>query len=154
MKVEFINPFIVSLKNVISTMAQIDLQSEKPVKKVDEIARGDVSGIIGMIGPQVKGSMAITFDAKLAKNIMRNMLGESIETLDDQVRDMVGEMTNMICGGAKNALSDQNYEFELATPVIVSGVDHTIQHKVDGPKIILTFSSEQGNAYLEICFDN
>ncbi len=154
MKVEFINPFIVSLKNVISTMAQIDLQSEKPTKKVDEMARGDVSGIIGMIGPQVKGSMAITFDTKLAKNIMQNMLGEAAESLDDEVRDMVGEMTNMICGGAKNALSDQNYEFELATPVIVSGADHTIQHKVDGPKIILTFSSEQGNAYLEICFDN
>lgn len=154
MKVEFINPFIVSLKNVISTMAQIDLQSEKPAKKVDEMARGDVSGIIGMIGPQVKGSMAITFDTKLAKNIMQNMLGEAAESLDDEVRDMVGEMTNMICGGAKNALSDQNYEFELATPVIVSGADHTIQHKVDGPKIILTFSSEQGNAYLEICFDN
>jgi chemotaxis protein CheX len=153
-KVEFINPFIVSLKNVISTMAQIDLQSEKPAKKVDEMARGDVSGIIGMIGPQVKGSMAITFDTKLAKNIMQNMLGEAAESLDDEVRDMVGEMTNMICGGAKNALSDQNYEFELATPVIVSGADHTIQHKVDGPKIILTFSSEQGNAYLEICFDN
>jgi chemotaxis protein CheX len=153
-KVEFINPFIVSLKNVISTMAQIDLQSEKPTKKVDEMARGDVSGIIGMIGPQVKGSMAITFDTKLAKNIMQNMLGEAAESLDDEVRDMVGEMTNMICGGAKNALSDQNYEFELATPVIVSGADHTIQHKVDGPKIILTFSSEQGNAYLEICFDN
>ena len=74
MKVEFINPFIVSLKNVISTMAQIDLQTEKPVQKLDEIARGDVSGIIGMIGPQVKSSMAITFDAKLAKNIMQNML--------------------------------------------------------------------------------
>jgi chemotaxis protein CheX len=152
-KVEFVNPFIVSLKNVISTMAQIDLESQKPAKKTDELARGDVSGIIGMIGPQIRGSMAITFDHDLAKSIMENMLGEEIETLDDEVRDMVGEMTNMICGGAKNSLSDQNYQFEMATPVIVSGKDHTIAHKVDGPKLILTFTSEQGNAYLEICFD-
>ncbi|MGB3725869.1 MAG: chemotaxis protein CheX [Glaciecola sp.] len=154
MNVEFINPFITSLKNVISTMAQINLHTEKPQRKRDELARGDVSGIIGMIGPQVKGSMAITFDHNLAANIMKNMLGEDVQSIDDEVRDMVGEMTNMICGGAKNALADQNYQFEMATPVIVSGADHTIQHKVDGPKIILTFSSQSGNAYLEICFDN
>lgn len=135
-------------------MAQIDLQSEKPQKKVDEFARGDVSGIIGMIGPQVRGSMAITFDQKLAASIMETMLGETISELDEEVRDMVGEMTNMICGGAKNALAEQNYQFEMATPVIVSGHNHTIAHKVDGPKIILSFFSNKGNAYLEISFDN
>lgn len=134
-------------------MAQINLKSQKPQKKQDEIARGDVSGIIGMIGPQVKGSMAITFDTALASNIMKNMLGENFDEIDENVRDMVGEMTNMICGGAKNALSEQSYQFEMATPVIVSGTDHSIQHKVDGPKIILTFTSDSGNAYLEICFD-
>ncbi len=135
-------------------MAQIDLQSEKPQTKKDEFARGDVSGIIGMIGPQIRGSMAITFDHQLVISIMQSMLGESVSELDEQVSDMVGEMTNMICGGAKNALSEQNYQFEMATPVIVAGSNHTITHKVDGPKIILTFVSDKGNAYLEICFDN
>lgn len=134
-------------------MAQIELTSHKPKAKADEVASGDVSGIIGMIGPQVKGSMAITFDTELATNIMKNMLGEKPQEVDDEVRDMVGEMTNMICGGAKNVLAEQDYHFEMATPVIVSGKNHIIQHKVDGPKIILTFTSILGNAYLEICFD-
>ncbi len=154
MNVEFINPFIVSLRNVLSTMASINLQLEKPEQKTDEIARGNVSGVIGMIGPQVKGSMAITFDGKLAGSIMQNMLGERVDEIDDDVRDMVGEMTNMICGGAKNALADQNYQFEMATPVIVSGENHAIRHKVNGPKIILTFKSNEGNAFLEVCFDS
>jgi len=135
-------------------MAQIELNVQKPQKKTTDIACGDVSGIIGMIGPQVRGSMAITFDTELAANIMQNMLGEQFDSINDEVRDMVGEMTNMICGGAKHALAEQNYEFELATPVIVSGISHTIVHKVDGPRIILTFCSNKGNAYLEICFDS
>jgi chemotaxis protein CheX len=133
-------------------MAHVDLKSEKPQTKSNEVAVGDVSGIIGMIGPQVRGSMAITFDKDLATNIMKNMLGETATDINDEVRDMVGEMTNMICGGAKNSLAEQDYEFEMSTPVIVSGSNHTIIHKVDGPKIILTFTSEMGNAYLEICF--
>lgn len=154
MNVAFINPFIVSLKNVISTMARIELTLRTPTAKSDDVASGDVSGIIGMIGPQVKGSMAITFDKELATNIMENMLGEKPQEIDDEVRDMVGEITNMICGGAKNTLAKQDYDFEMATPVIVSGNKHIIQHKVDGPKILLTFTSIFGNAYLEICFDN
>ncbi|MDT0596186.1 chemotaxis protein CheX [Glaciecola petra] len=154
MNVEFINPFILSLQNVVQTMAQIELRAEKPEKKVDETAKGEVSGIIGMIGPQIKGSLAITFDKKLAQNMMLNMLGESSDTIDDDMRDLVGEMTNMLCGGAKSLLAEQNYQFNMATPVIVSGERHIIQHKVDGPKILLQFTSDKGNAYLEICFDS
>ena len=73
MKVEFVNPFITSLKNVIGTMAMIELEVEKPKRKTNDILHGEVSGIIGMVGPQVKGSMAITFDKDLAFNIMKNM---------------------------------------------------------------------------------
>jgi chemotaxis protein CheX len=134
-------------------MAQIEVSVQKPRAKADAFAVGDVSGIIGMIGPKIRGSMAITFDKELAASIMHNMLGEKPQEIDDDVRDMVGEITNMVCGGAKNKLAQQNYDFEMATPVIVSGTKHTIQHKVDGPKIILTFISQMGNAYLEICFD-
>lgn len=134
-------------------MAQINLTSHQAQAKTSDVASGDVSGIIGMIGTQAKGSMAISFDKDLATNMMKNMLGEKPHEINDKVRDMIGEMTNMICGGAKNILAEQNYNFEMATPVIVSGNNHKIQHKVDGPKIILTFTSKLGNAYLEICFD-
>lgn len=154
MKVEFINPFIVSLKNVVSTMAHIQLDSHRPQKKTDSNARGDVSGIIGMIGPQVKGSMAITFEKELAFNIMHKMMHVEVNKIDDDMLDMVGEMTNMICGGAKNLLAEQSYQFDIATPVIMSGPGHLITHKVDGPKILLSFTSTDGNAYLEICFDS
>lgn len=55
MRAEFVNPFLVSLLHVISTMAQLDLKAGAPRKKNDELARGDVSGLIGMVGPQTRG---------------------------------------------------------------------------------------------------
>lgn len=153
MNVEFVNPFISALLNVLGTMAQTQLQPGKPMKKKDDLARGDISGLIGMVGPQVKGSLSITFDESLALEIMHRMLGEKPAELDAEVTDMVGEITNMISGGAKKDLAEKGYEFGMATPVVVSGKDHTISHQVDGPKIILPFESEDGKAYLEICFD-
>jgi chemotaxis protein CheX len=153
MNVEFINPFILAFTNVIKTMAQTELKPGKPQKKSDSTARGDVSGLIGMVGPQMKGSLSITFEASLALEIMEKMLGEKPSEINDDVTDMVGEIANMICGGAKSELGEKGYDFGMASPVVVSGKGHTITHKVDGPKLMMPFIGEAGNAYLEICFD-
>jgi chemotaxis protein CheX len=42
----------------------------------------------------------------------------------------------------------------MATPAVVSGPDHTISHKVDGGRILMPFSSPDGKAYIEICFED
>ncbi|MEF1296268.1 chemotaxis protein CheX [Vibrio parahaemolyticus] len=125
MRAEFVNPFLASLMNVLKTMASLELKPQKPRIKKDEIARGDVSGLIGMVGPQTRGSMSITFDEALALEIMQNMLGERPNGLNE----------------------------DMATPVVVSGRGHTIRHKCEGSIIIMPFSSQWGNAFIEICFE-
>ncbi|GGA80985.1 chemotaxis protein CheX [Neiella sp. HB171785] len=153
MNAEFVNPFLTSLQNVLGTMANMQLTPGKPGLKRDEVARGDVSGLIGMIGPQTKGSFSISFEQELAFEIMQRMLGERPTSVNEEVTDMVGEITNMVTGGAKNLLGDKGYEFDMATPAVVSGPAHTITHKAKGPKLILPFTSDAGKAYIEICFD-
>ena len=153
MNVEFINPFIKALLNVLTTMAQTTVTAGKPKLKNDSISKGDVSGIIGMIGPKIKGSFSISFDESLALTIMQRMLGERPDTLNEEVADMVGEITNMVTGGAKMELGEQGYEFDMATPAIVTGPSHSIVHQVSGPKLVITFTSPEGNVHLEICFD-
>ncbi|GAA5215820.1 chemotaxis protein CheX [Corallincola platygyrae] len=153
MNVEFINPFLESLNNVLSTMASLELTPGKPRLKKDEKAQGDVSGLIGMVGPQTKGSLSITFDAALALEVMQRMLGERPNEINEEVTDMVGEITNMVTGGAKLILGEKGYDFDMATPVVVSGTGHTISHKSDGAKLIMPFTSDFGNAHIEVCFD-
>lgn len=153
MNVEFINPFLSSLINVLSTMAQTQLKPGKPCIKTDEIACGDVSGLIGMVGPQTRGSFSITFDEELALTIMERMLGERPDAIDEEVTDMVGEITNMVTGGAKNLLGEKGFDFDMATPIVVSGKGHTITHKSQGKKIIMPFSCDAGNANIEVSFD-
>ncbi len=153
MRAEFVNPFLVSLLHVISTMAQLELKAGAPRKKNDELARGDVSGLIGMVGPQTRGSFSITFDKSLALEIMRRMLGEAPNGINEEVTDMVGEITNMVTGGAKRMLAEKGYDFDMATPVVVSGPSHTISHKTDSTKLLMPFESEYGRATIAICFE-
>jgi len=154
MRVEFINPFIASLLNVLNTMAQIKLNPGKPRIKKDEVARGDVSGLMGMVSSQTKGSFAVTFDESLALAIMENMLGDKVDKIDNEVIDMVGEITNMVTGGAKRILADKGFDFDMSTPIVVSGKSHTITHKAEGAKLLLPLESPHGSAFIEICFDS
>jgi chemotaxis protein CheX len=153
MNADFINPFITALMNVMQTMAQTELVPGKPKKKSDDQAKGDISGLIGMVGEKVQGSMSISFDEGLALEIMYKMLGEKPAIIDVDVQDMVGEITNMICGGAKNELDQKGYDFGMATPIVVSGKNHTINHQVTGKKMVMPFSHATGNLYLEMCFN-
>ncbi len=153
MNVEFINPFLSSLMNVLETMAMTKLVPGKPCVKKEDISKGDVSGIIGMIGPQTKGSLSVTFDENLALSIMEKMLGERPETVNEEVTDMVGEITNMVTGGAKNILGEKGFNFNMATPTVVAGKNHSIIHKCEGATLLIPFTSDCGNAYIEVSFD-
>lgn len=153
MNVEFINPFLSSLLNVMSTMAKMELTPEKPKLKKTEVAHGDVSGLIGMISDKAKGSLSITFDGSLALQTMKGMVGEGPDEINDEITDLVGEITNMVTGGAKRMLSEKGIEFDMATPVVVSGKNHSIHHKAKGPVVIIPLSSPHGKAYIEFSFD-
>ncbi len=153
MNVEFINPFLSSMLNVMSTMAHMELVPEKPKLKKDKLAHGDVSGLIGMVSPETKGSLSITFDEPLALATMKGMVGEAPDELNEEIIDLVGEITNMVTGGAKRMLSEKGIEFDMATPIVVSGKDHSIHHKSKGPVVVIALRGEQGKAYIEFSFD-
>lgn len=153
MNENFIAPFADAVIATLGMMASIELVRHEAQKKSDAKAYGELSSVIGMIAPQTSGSMAITFDKSLSLTMMQNMLGETLHDVNEEVADMIGEMTNMICGSAKAALCEQGYDFNMATPVVVSGAGHLIHRHVEGPSHIMKFTSSQGNAYLEVCFD-
>jgi chemotaxis protein CheX len=152
--VTFINAFLASLLNILQTMAQTEAKHAKPVIKKDNIARGDVTGIIGMVGNKVIGSMSVTFSERAIIEITSRMLGEEIKQVDDTVKDMVGEITNMVTGGAKKILDDAGHDFNMATPTVVTGKNHEICHKAQDKVIHIPFESDAGPFYVEVSFDN
>lgn len=153
MNVEFINPFLISTAHVIKTMAKTEAKPGKPFLKSDKSAKGDVTGIVGMSGVKAKGSLAISFTESAILHIYTQMLGEKAETISDELVDCVGEITNMVCGGAKALLSEKGYKFEMAIPTMIAGKNHTIFHKTNGKIICIPFDTSAGSFFVEICFE-
>ena len=81
------------------------------------------------------------------------MLGESLDSIDETVADVVGEITNMITGGAKRIYSEQGMEFDLTRPSTVIGKENPVQHTVEGTTILMPFSTSSGEFYVEVCFN-
>ena len=125
----------------------------KPTLKQDAVALGEVTGIMTMNSPKVNGSFAITFTAPAIFDIVRRMLGEEINEINDVARDMAGEMTNMVVGGAKNLYVEQGYDFDMSTPSILMGKDHKVEHTCSGKTIVLPFAVDGREFFVEMCFD-
>ncbi len=153
MDAKIINPFLEAAINVLKTMAMVDPKPGKAFLKKDHLAHGDVSGIIGITG-DAQGSMSISFSAPCIKAIVKNLFGMPVEEINDEVRDAVGEITNMICGDARRRLEAENIHLQAGTPTIVSGENHTITHIHNGPKIAVPFDTDAGKFVIEVAFNS
>lgn len=145
MKVEFINPFLISAKNVIETMCQMHAAPQRPSLKTDRLTYGDVTGVVGMTSGKVSGCMVLSFEKGCILQIVANMLMEDPKgKIDADIVDAVGELTNMICGGAKAQLSKLDQTFDMATPSMVIGKGIPLQYYSDSPTLVIPFATENG----------
>jgi len=152
MNIKYINPLLESTVNVLSTMAMVKVTPGEPCEKQGTIALGDVTGMIDLSEHgKTQGSLAISFPSDVIMGIAENMLGEPAHDLDDSIVDMVGELTNMITGNAKRLYSEQGLEFDLTLPHTTIGTQNPT-HSVDGKPIVLPFSTDLGEFYVEMCF--
>lgn len=150
MDATLINPFINATTNVLETMAFVKSKAGKPYLKKDDVAVGDVTGIIGVTG-ESNGTISVTFEEGSILKIVSNMFGEEMPELNSEVADAVGELTNMISGQARRELEGIGKIFEAAIPSVISGKGHTIAHYTDGPKIAIPFSTDGGSFTIEVC---
>jgi len=153
MEAKFINPFLTTIVKVLSTMAQLQPKPGKPSLKNENSAPGIVTGMIAMDGEQAKGSLAISFTQPVIFDITKRMLRQEPTSVDNMVKDLTGELANMVLGGAKAIFEEEGYDFNLTLPVVLSEPNHTIDHPVIGPKIIMPFTIDSGKFYIEICFE-
>ncbi len=150
MKAEFINPFLEATISVIKTMAFVEVTPGKPYIKKGNASNGDISGIVGITG-EAEGSLCITFSKDCILGVIGRMFDEKLKEINEEVKDAVGELTNMISGDSRRRLQELGYNFQGAIPSVISGAGHEIKHVTKGPILSVPFSSPSGNFTLEVC---
>ncbi len=151
MKAEFINPFLEATVSVIKTMASLEPTPGKPFLKKESASTGDVSGIVGITG-DAEGSLCLTFSQECILFVISRMLGEEQTDINNDVKDAVGELTNMISGDSRRRLQELGHSFQSAIPTVISGKGHEIKHITKGPIFSIPFSTQAGTFTVEVCF--
>jgi chemotaxis protein CheX len=85
-----------------------------------------VTGSIGLSG-KVNGMVYTAFSYELAKCVAEKILGGSAS--DQDVSDVVAELTNMITGNLKSQLCDTGFNCSLSIPSVVKGDDIKVSAK-------------------------
>jgi len=152
MDANIVNPFIDATVNVLATMASTRAEAGKPYLKKDQVARGDVSGVMGLTG-ETRGTISVSFTETSILAIVSNMLGEEIKEMNEEIKDAVGEITNMISGQARKKLDEQGMSLKAAIPSVIMGKNHTITHITTFPIIAIPFHTDNGEFTIEVCFE-
>lgn len=85
-----------------------------------------VTGSIGLSG-KVNGMVYTAFPYATAQGVAEKILGGSAS--DQEVSDVVAELTNMITGNLKSQLCDMGFNCSLSIPSVVSGDDIQVSAK-------------------------
>lgn len=141
-----IKPFIASTQSVFATMLGSDVEVVDGSEYPKNVAF-DISGIISFSGA-VQGSAVISLDKEVALAIAETLIGVRPEGIDEDVRDMVGELANMIGGNSKERLA--NTEVSLGLPTVVTGRGHEVSFEPGAQVCKIYFKSQWGPLAIEI----
>lgn len=159
MKIEYIKPLVAATRKVLSTMAFVESTAKKPFLKEggDKKGFGDVSAVIELDGTTsdgeaIKGSLAISFTKACILNIAEQLFGEEYTEINEEVKDIAGEIMNMTCGEARRGFAKLGQQFKAGIPSISTGEAHQINHFVEGRVVLIPFETSSGEYYVEAIF--
>lgn len=143
--VNFINPFIEGAVVVMETVCSTKSDRESVFTRSADSIRGDISAVIAMNSSTKQGSFAISFEKKAFLAAAGRMLGETYTEINDENKDVVGEICNQIFGFAKRKLNNEmGYDIQPAIPSVVTGDNHQIRHLITGLVIAAKFKTAEG----------
>ncbi len=148
---EVITPFVLSTEEILNMMAVISASLDQVYLSTTPLHFGDVSGVMALAGER-KGVIMISFFESYAKKIISSIMAVPEEEIsEDDENDGVGELINMIAGGAKARLGESEGSFYLSAPSVVTGNQHRVIQQKDIPCVVMVFKTEDDYFAVQLC---
>ena len=135
-----------STQEIFSSMIMLDVTPGEPYKRNKSVLRDSISGIIGLTG-SIKGLLAIHLPRQTALTVTTAFLGVDVVEIDEDVRDAIGELANMLGGNLKAALDPKGSGIQLSMPTTIYGDEYSIDCIATAEEITVPFVLA-GNTFL------
>lgn len=148
MKAEYINPFILSAREVLGieinspvSLGQMSLEDSKLMAKEVKVHLGITGGLEGVV------FYGMSIDT--ACELTSIMLGEKIEEMDATVQSAIAELGNVISGTASGLLEKAGFITDITTPTVVIGSGAVIKTMSLKP-LLITLTTDVGEIVLMV----
>lgn len=110
----------------------------------------EIVAFIGLAG-ETRGTVALSIPTKTAVSVVERLLGTEQCFVDENVKDCVSELVNIIAGGAKAELSEGlDRPLTLSLPTVVRGSGFEIQYPQNTMWLEVPFESDLGSFTLRV----
>ena len=147
---DFKSIIIDSTKEVFETMVFMDMEVDESAE-IQEPVHGKITGMIGIAGDYA-GVLTFLCSKDTAIDITANMLGMEPEEVDPvaDMRDAIGEITNMVAGNVKMKVSESGDAFDLSIPTVIAGDNFSVGILTDAPCYIVPFKVSEQSVHVEM----
>lgn len=148
MDVRFINPLLVSVNNVFTTVVETDISVGKPyVVQSNQEPSADVSAVIGLSGDAV-GCMVLSFPMTTAVDTASKFAGVAMTMDHAAFADALGELANMVASQAKGRF--EGLKVNVSLPSVIVGKEHVVSQSKQAPRLALPCDSDLGQFWVEM----
>ncbi|MDX2131715.1 MAG: chemotaxis protein CheX [Planctomycetota bacterium] len=148
MDARHINAFVEAAKAVFTTMLNLEISFDRP-SVICGNPTYDVSGVIGLSG-DVVGSVIIGIPRSCASGIVRAFTGTEYEVGCAEFADAVGELVNMIAGGAKARFEGLNVS--IGCPTVIIAPSHQVRNPSSALGICIPCQTPAGRLVIDVAF--
>ena len=130
---------ITATTEIFSSMLMVELEADEPIEgKGGEIA-SNITSMIGL-GKDVRGMLAVHCPASVAQDITGSFLGMDIDEINEDVKDAIGEIANMVAGNMKIAFADHGKDIEIAIPTTIVGKSFCTSGMSGAHRVVVCFT--------------
>ena len=147
-KAEQLNPFLMSAKQVLQQVCQIDVKFGQ-ISKDDFYVNGEPLFIMLGITGEITGQVCVVMETDTAKDIAsRMMMGMPVAELDAMAKSALSELGNMMMGNAATLLSNNNVLIDITPPTLVFGSAMISSPEMSVIKVPLLYGEHE----IKLCF--
>lgn len=147
MNSDLVTPFVDSLRTVFQTMLQMNVEAGNAYERREPTPSHDVSGLITLSG-DFDGSCVLSFPMEAAKRIVTIFAGAECDPAGGDFADAIGELVNMVTGGAKAKFKGRT--ISISCPTVITGSGHVVRSSKEFSCFVIPFTSDLGNFVIEV----
>jgi chemotaxis protein CheX len=136
---------------VFTTMLGMEITSGPARADADAPTISDgVLSVVGLAGPWT-GAGCVACSAGFARRICAALLMTEADSVNEDVLDAVGEVTNMIIGNFKTMAEERLGAMALSIPTVIYGRNFTSRSIGQTDWIVLPFECEDEKMEIRVC---